>query len=488
MALTLLLAAALAAQADPAALAQQGKQAMAEGRFADAAKVYGSLVEQIPENPGLLLNLGMAFHMAGEDERAIPPLEQALSMAPDIYPALLFLGTSHLRQGRPAKAVEPLEKAAALEPNEVQVRQMLGNAYTQLGRLREALSHQVKISELLPGEPMAWVVLLQTYEALAGEAFEALERSAPESAWMLRLVGDMRASQRQYPSAFFLYRQALDRDPHMRGLHAGLAEVYRRTDRPEWAEIELAKESELPKADCAKARLECLVSTGMLRTAAVAKASTPEDHFWRAKAASALAAQAFARLEGLPDSARKFELLAQIFAEQERFSDSAEAWKKALALDAGNAAYAEELAGQLYLSRRLDEALPRLEALAKKHPDDPRWAFMVGDVYLQQQKLDQAIPLLEKAAMLAPEMLTAHHALGRAYMQVGKAEKALPALQAALAIDVDGSLHYQLAQAYIQTGRRDEAAAPLAKYRQMQRAQQEQLQAARQMEITAPAP
>ena len=37
LALTLLLAAALVAQTDPAALAQQGKQAMAEGRFADAA-------------------------------------------------------------------------------------------------------------------------------------------------------------------------------------------------------------------------------------------------------------------------------------------------------------------------------------------------------------------------------------------------------------------------------------------------------------------
>ena len=79
-------------------------------------------------------------------------------------------------------------------------------------------------------------------------------------------------------------------------------------------------------------------------------------------------------------------------------------------------------------------------------------------------------------------------ALGRAYMQVGEAEKAVPALEAALSIDVDGSLHYQLAQAYIQTGRRAEAKAPLAKYQEMQRVQQERLATAQEMEITAPAP
>ena len=484
--LTAVFAVAATAQTDPAFLSQQGKQAMAEGRFANAAKHYGALVEQIPDNPGLRLNLGMALHMAGEDDRAIPQFEKALAAVPDMYPALLFLGTSHLRQGRPAKAVEPLEAAAKLQPDELQIRQMLGDAYTQLGRLREALPHQVKISELIPGEPMAWVVLLQTYEAIAGEAFEALEKSAPESAWMLRLVGDMRVSQQQYPSAFFLFKEALQRDPSMRGLRAGLAAIYRETGKDEWAAIEEAKEAELPKADCAKARMECLVSTGMLRTAAQSKAATPEELFWKAKAASALAAQAYGKLEALPDSAKKFELIAQILAEQERFDESAEAWRRALELEPGNELYAEELAGQLYLSRRLDEALPRLKALAAEKPNEARWAFMVGDVYLQQQRLEEAIPLLEKAAEQAPEMLTARHALGRAYMQVGETEKAIPALESALEIDIDGSLHYQLAQAYIQTGRREEAKAPLAKYQELQRAQQEQLEMAQQMEITAP--
>lgn len=482
------LAGALQAQTDPGALAEQGKQAMAEGRFADAAKVYGSLVERIPDNPGLLLNLGMALHMSGQDERAIPQFEKALSMAPDIYPALLFLGASQLRQGRPAKAIEPLEKAAKLQPNELQVRQMLVDAYTQLGRPREALPHQLKVAELAPAEPMAWAVLLQTYDALAGEAFDALEKAAPESAWMVRLIADLRTSQQQYPSAFYLYRRALELNPKMRGLHAGLAEVYRRTGNAEWAAIEEKKEASEEPLDCSAAKLECAVAAGKLREVALAKTATPAEHFWRAKAASKLAAQAFAKLDALPDSARKFELLAQVLAEQERFAESAEAWRKALALEPKNAAYAGELAAQLYFARRYDEALPRVEALARQQPNEARWSFFLGDMHLQRQEVEQAVPLLERALKQAPDLLTAHHALGRAYMQLGEAAKAVPELEAALSIDADGSLHYQLAQAYIQTGRREEAKAPLAKYQELQQAQQAQLQAAQQMEITAPAP
>jgi lipopolysaccharide biosynthesis regulator YciM len=109
-------------------------------------------------------------------------------------------------------------------------------------------------------------------------------------------------------------------------------------------------------------------------------------------------------------------------------------------------------------------------------------------MHLQRQEVEQAVPLLERALKQAPDLLTAHHALGRAYMQLGEAAKAVPELEAALSIDADGSLHYQLAQAYIQTGRREEAKAPLAKYQELQQAQQAQLQAAQQMEITAPAP
>lgn len=483
-----LLAPAAQAQPNLAALAQQGKQAMGEGRFAEAAKLYGQIVGEIPDNPGLWLNLGMALHMSGQDQQALAPLEKALSIEPQMFPAQLFLGASLLRLGKPTEAIGPLEKAVRLQPKDPQIQNMLADAYTQLGRLRAALPHRVQVTQLEPGNPGAWAGLIQTYEELAGADFQALEHKAPESPWMLRLVADMRLAQQQYPSAFYLYQQALERAPEMRGLHAGLSEIYARTDRADWAAIEKAREAEAPDPDCAQARLECAVSAGELQRAVMAEAATPRDYFWRARAASLLGQQAFLKLAALPDSARKYELLASIQASQGRSADSADAWKKALELDPGNELYAGELATRLYFAGRFDEALPRLEALHKKYPGESRWSFLLGDVYLQQQDVERAIPLLEQAVKQGPKLLPARHALGRAYMQIGDAEKAIPQLKAALSVDTDGSLHYQLAQAYIRTDRRADAAAPLAKYRELQQTQQAQIEAAQQMEITAPAP
>jgi predicted Zn-dependent protease len=45
---------------------------MAAGRYAEAVPVYRDLVKAVPGNPGLVLNLGMALHLAGQDQEALP--------------------------------------------------------------------------------------------------------------------------------------------------------------------------------------------------------------------------------------------------------------------------------------------------------------------------------------------------------------------------------------------------------------------------------
>ena len=59
---------------------------MAAGQYAEAVPVYRDLVKAVPGNPGLLLNLGMALHLSGQDGEAIAPLEAALKLTPDRPP------------------------------------------------------------------------------------------------------------------------------------------------------------------------------------------------------------------------------------------------------------------------------------------------------------------------------------------------------------------------------------------------------------------
>ena len=73
----LLLAMALGASgADEGAsmeLSEKGKALMAENKFSEAVPVYRQLLQSMPDNPGLLLNMGMALHLAGHSRAGNSP-------------------------------------------------------------------------------------------------------------------------------------------------------------------------------------------------------------------------------------------------------------------------------------------------------------------------------------------------------------------------------------------------------------------------------
>src|SRR5207245_4980214 len=59
---------------------QRAKELMAKGNFAQAIPLYRELNQAVPNNPGLMLNLGMALQMAGRKREAISELEAAVKL------------------------------------------------------------------------------------------------------------------------------------------------------------------------------------------------------------------------------------------------------------------------------------------------------------------------------------------------------------------------------------------------------------------------
>src|SRR5207245_9211279 len=81
-------------QSDSLALkSQRAKQLMAEGNFAQAIPLYRELNQAVPNNPSLMLNLGMGLHMPGKKRQAMPELEAAVKLDPAQGPPRPFLGT-----------------------------------------------------------------------------------------------------------------------------------------------------------------------------------------------------------------------------------------------------------------------------------------------------------------------------------------------------------------------------------------------------------
>ena len=477
-------------QTDSLALkSQRAKQLMAEGYFAQAIPLYRELNQAVPNNPGLLLNLGMAMHMAGKEREAISELEAAVKLDPALAPAWLFLGTARLQLGETAAGVEALNIFLHLQPDHREARQMLAGALLSLDRVDEATEQYRKLTESDPDSPQAWYGLGRSYETLAGRAFDKLQEAAPQSSYSLSLLAETRLREQQFSSAFYLYRRALEEKPALRGIHKAVAEIYRQTGHPDWADAEEKKELQLPSPECPSPALECHYQAGRFNEliAAAKEDNTADSFYWRSRAYNELAINAFIRLGQLPASAELHELKARIYGSQKKYSEAAGEWREALKLSPASAEIQKQLAISLKLGQDYGAALALLQYLLRQQPASAELSYLVGDTLLDLQRVEEAIPLLKRTVIRDPKFLAAHKSLARADLAVGKPVEAIPHLKAALPSDDDGSLHYQLAQAYQASGQSELAKKTLAEYLEIQRSAAVARESAkRETEITAP--
>lgn len=458
---------------------QQARQLMAESRFADAVPLYSELVTALPQNIGLRLNLALALHMSGQHKQAVPEFERVLKATPSSLPALLSLGASYLELQQPEPASAALQKVVDLQPDHVPARGMLANALLTLNRPDKALPHFRKLTALSTADPKAWYGLKRCYEALAGVAFEELNRTASGSAEWLAIVGDSRFERGQYRSAFYFYKQALARKPELSHAYAGMAEVYRSTGHAEWAPLAKAKMS---KPDCARDKEDCAFSAARLN-----EVTASPNPYWRTRAYNELARKAYARLEALPLTPERNSLKAEHLLQTGKPQHAVDELRAAAKLAPSDYRIARQLAVALHEARDYDAALPALERILREEPDAPDIQYYLGDSWLQKADPDKAIVFLEASIRLAPEALGARAALGTAYSRMGRHSDAIPHLTAALSIDDDGSLHYQLSRALQATSENDRAQAMLAKYKELnERSEGEKRKLESEASITAP--
>jgi tetratricopeptide (TPR) repeat protein len=471
--LGLLWCSALHAQSDVPAAAHRGKQAMAEGRFADAAVIYAEVVRALPTDAGMRLNLGMALSMAGRVREAMPYLQDAVKMQPALLPAWLFLGSNWLELGQPSKAVPALRKVAAGDPGNTMARTLLGEALLAVEQYEGAAVEFRAVTEHQPARARGWYGLGRSYEALARAAFAALERRDGESAYALAVRADALAASQQFARAIELYREALELRPDLRPARAALVVMYEQAGD----EQAVATEREIlrrGKPDCPAPvsttsgggrALECEFLAGRyVSVVRIARASqTAESQYWLTLAYNELARSAFDRLSSLPASAELHQFRAELHDSQGRHLDAAEELRKALGLMPDDAGLTKKLATSLYLAKSYEEALKLLERLAQRD-SSPDVLFLLGDTLLLVGRSGDAVRILEQAVAAEPTSLAARASLGRAYLQSGNAAAAVSHLELALKTDEDGSLHYQLARAYQATGRPELAKQTLDKY------------------------
>src|SRR5437764_13638911 len=106
-------------------------------------------------------------------------------------------------------------------------------------------------------DPKTWYNRGRQYSELSVQAFDQLLKTAPESGYVLALLGDVKAKEHQYTAALYAYNEAAKRTPRLRGVHSSIADVYVALGKPDEAGAAETAEQKLGPPDCATEKLQC---------------------------------------------------------------------------------------------------------------------------------------------------------------------------------------------------------------------------------------
>ncbi len=173
-------------------------------------------------------NLGMVSFTQRNYRRAAQEFKTALSLSPSLWSAKAFLGMCQIRLGAVREGQDLLESSVAHVPDHILRNQAgldLVRSYSKEGELHKALLVIRLLEERDPSNPEVQYSAYQLYSALAASALEKLSSAGQDSARVHQVLAQSLMIQEKYSQAIGEYSKALERDPHLSGLHLGKGEA-----------------------------------------------------------------------------------------------------------------------------------------------------------------------------------------------------------------------------------------------------------------------
>jgi tetratricopeptide (TPR) repeat protein len=125
------------------------------GRPAEAERLYRVVLASTPKHFDALHALGVILLERGAPQKALAPLEQAVSLNPRSAEAHNDLGMALATLGRPGDAIAHFENAISLNPDFATAHNNLGNALKAERRFGDAIRHFKQAIALRPDYPTA---------------------------------------------------------------------------------------------------------------------------------------------------------------------------------------------------------------------------------------------------------------------------------------------------------------------------------------------
>jgi tetratricopeptide (TPR) repeat protein len=206
---------------DDASRYSAAKDLLRQSRPVEAERALRAILDGNPRHGEARCDLGIALMLQKRVGEAVGAFEAALTIAPDLPPALEALGRIYGEIGRPADALKCIDRLLAILPVSLAAHvhhTMRGWALLRLGRVQEAAAAFETALSLRPDFGRAWEILGivngqlgRSTEALG--CFERLCALSPRSASAYNYRGMALVELYRFEEAVASFREALRLDP-----------------------------------------------------------------------------------------------------------------------------------------------------------------------------------------------------------------------------------------------------------------------------------
>jgi tetratricopeptide (TPR) repeat protein len=188
-----------------------------------------------PGNVDACANLGVLLFFRGDYKGAIPHLQAAVKLQPNLSKVQALLGMAEEHQADSEDARKDLETAfPSIQDMKLKVEvglELLG-VYDASSDLADAAGVIIQLRKDDPENPEVLYAAYRTFADLSGEAMLSLSLAAPDSAQMHQLLAHEETREGNTNGAIAQYRKAIAINPRLPGVHFELAELLNTSQDP----------------------------------------------------------------------------------------------------------------------------------------------------------------------------------------------------------------------------------------------------------------
>lgn len=425
------------------------------GELERAEAIYRDVLTRAPSNPDALHLLGVVLTQRGQPADAIPLLRRAITSGGERPAFLSSLGIAHRGLAEHDASIAAYRRAIAADPDHAESWINLGNSLAESGATGEAADAYEQGLARKPDSANGWTALGSARLTLGDTegAIRAFDRALsidPDHVDALRRLADHWLDRGRIDEAIETYRDACAIAPQIAMLHDRLGVALQMASRtgPALASHRRAVEIDPDDGDAQANLGAALLTAGrpeeavpILHRALSLAPHSVEAHAGLGRAYRALgdinsALRIYRRAcEIAAEDPRSHNNLAVALTELDRADEAATAYARALDLDPAFAEAHNNLGNLLRKTGRSEDAIARYRSAIRLAPDYAAAHFNLGCALLGAGRAAEAVHALDDAVSLDPGRADAHLNLGTCLQSLGRLAEAAAAYDQALALD-----------------------------------------------------